>query len=234
MPVRSTTPKKPKKDKKKKILKHNTSFEKNLSISSRRYLERQARDPYVNMAQQRGYRSRAVFKLEEIDQKYKILKAGQHIVDLGAAPGGWSQYAGRRLTGKCTVVALDLLPIDPIDHVTILQGDFTEDAAEQALLALCPGGVDVVLSDMAPSVSGQAGVDHLRVMHLVELAHDFALKKLNSGGSFVCKIFMGGEEKKFAQILRQDFTHVHFFKPKASRAESREMFLVALGFKGKS
>ena len=218
--------------KKPKIKKRNTTFEKKLSVSSRRYLERQAADPYVAKAKAQGYRSRAVFKLEEIDRKYSLLKPGQTIVDLGAAPGGWSQYAARKLSGKCTVLALDKLEISPIAGVTILMGDFTTDECEAELAALCPNKVDVVLSDMAPETTGLSKVDHLRAMGLAELAADFAIKHLKPGGVFLCKLFMGGEEKPFADGLRQYFDKVKFEKPESSRAESREVFLLATGFKG--
>lgn len=222
-----------KKLKKKKVQKHNTKFEKNLSISSRRYLERQARDPYSTQAQKEGYRSRAVYKLQEINDKYNFLENSRAVVDLGAAPGSWSQMSRRLMGPEGTVIALDRLEMDPIPGVEILQGDFNEEECLDALLDVTPEGVDVVLSDMAPDTTGAAGnLDHLRIMNLAELAADFAERTLRPGGVFVCKLFMGGEEKPFSEQLRQSFNKVGFFKPSASRADSKEIFIVAQGFKG--
>ena len=222
-----------KKPQNKKVKKHNTKFEKNLSISSRRYLERQVRDPFSTQAQQEGYRSRAVYKLKEINEKYRFLEDSNVIVDLGAAPGSWSQMAAQ-ITGEgTTIIALDRLEMDPIPGVEILKGDFNEDECLEELLAITPQGVDVVLSDMAADTTGAAGnLDHLRIMNLAELAADFAERTLKKGGVFVCKLFMGGEEKGFSQDLRQKFDKVAFFKPSASRSDSKEIFIVALGFKG--
>ena len=218
--------------KKKKVLKHGTKFEKNLSISSRRYLERQVRDEYSTAAQSEGYRSRAVYKLKEIDEKYGIIKKGSVIVDLGAAPGSWSQMAVRIMERTGTVIALDKIEIDAIPGVEFLCGDFTTDECFEELQSITPSGVDVVLSDMAPETSGNSSLDHLRIMHLAELASDFADQHLKQGGHFVCKLFMGGEEKAFSEMLRKKYDKVAFVKPSASRKDSREIFIVAIGFKG--
>lgn len=218
--------------KKKKVNKHNTKFEKNLTISSRRYLERQARDMYSTAAQKEGYRSRAVYKLQEIDEKYGIIKKGSVIVDLGAAPGSWSQMAVRIMDRSGTVIALDKIEIDQIPGVEFLCGDFTTDECFEELQSITPEGVDVVLSDMAPETSGTPSLDHLRIMHLAELAADFADQHLKKGGHFVCKLFMGGEEKPFSEMLRKRYDKVAFVKPSASRKDSREIFIVGIGFKG--
>lgn len=218
--------------KKKKINKHNTRFEKNVSESSRRYLERQARDQYSTAAQQEGYRSRAVYKLKEINEKYGLIKKGSVIIDLGAAPGSWSQMAARLMERTGKVIALDKIEIDTIAGVDFICGDFTTDECYAELQKITPKGVDIVLSDMAPETSGTPSLDHLRIMHLAELAADFAEHNLKQGGSFICKLFMGGEEKAFSERLRQKYDKVAFMKPSASRADSREIFIVGVGFKG--
>ena len=219
--------------KRKSVKKHNTSFEKNVSQSSRQYLERQARDPYTTQAQQAGYRSRAVYKLQEMNDKYHFLEQADVVVDLGAAPGSWSQMARQLMGESGHIIALDRLEMDAISGVEILQGDFNEDECLDTLLNVTPAGVDVVLSDMAPDTSGAAGnLDHLRIMNLAELAADFSRRTLKPGGHFICKLFMGGEEKAFSEALRQSFAKVGFFKPSASRANSKEIFIVAQNFKG--
>lgn len=216
--------------KKPQIKKHNTRFEKDLSVGQRRYLERQAGDPYVQKARDEGYRSRAAFKLLDIQAKYKLIKPGMVVVDLGAAPGGWCQVLARHFKDKITILALDKIPIDDIGGVTFIEGDFQEAKVEKQLAALCPKGVDVVLSDMAPETSGQSATDHLRIMNLVELAAEFARDHLRPGGHFACKIFMGGQEKAFTDALRKDFEKVGFYKPPSSRKESREIFIIAQNF----
>ena len=222
-------------NKKKTVKKHNTSFDKNLSHSSRQYLERQARDPYTTQAQKEGYRSRAVYKLKEINDKYHFLENAEAVVDLGAAPGSWSQMAWQLMGEKGTLIALDKLEMDPIPGVTVLLGDFNDNKCLENLINVTPEGVDVVLSDMAPYTSGAAGnLDHLRIMNLAELAADFASQTLKPGGIFICKIFMGGEEKSFSVSLRKLFNKVGFFKPAASRADSKEIFIVAQDFKGQN
>lgn len=204
-----------------------------MSHAQKQYLVRQSKDPYTAKAQQMGYRSRAAFKLLELNEKFNLLKPNQTIVDLGAAPGGWCQVVGEILNNNCRIIACDLLEVDPLPNVTFIQGDFTTDEIWDEVRAVAgEGGVDVVLSDMAPNTAGSGNIDHLRSMGLVEIAADSATHLLKLGGHFACKIFQGGEEKKFADSLKERFEKVHFAKPKSSRAESREIFIVALGFKG--
>lgn len=197
--------------------------------SSTQWLQRQLNDPYVREAQRLGYRSRAAFKLLGIDEKLHLLKPGQVIVDLGAAPGGWSQIAAAKKAKK--VVAIDLLPIDPIPGVDFIQMDFMDDAAPDKLKALAGGPVDLVLSDMAPNTSGHRDTDHLRIMALVEAAYDFALHVLKPGGCFVTKIFQGGADGPLLAQMKRDFKTVKHVKPPASRKDSSEQFLVAIGFR---
>lgn len=203
---------------------------RNRSASSRRWLTRQLNDPYVARAKASGMRSRAAFKLQEIDADAKLLRPGQRVVDLGAAPGGWSQVAAARarsVEGQGRVVAIDLLPIDPIPGVEILCGDFLDDAVLARLGALVGGKVDVVLSDMAPSASGQPDIDHLRILNLAEAALAFALEVLEPGGAFVTKMLQGSGERDFIAELRRHFASVTRAKPPSSRPESSEFFLVA-------
>lgn len=206
------------------------------SASSRRWLDEHESDPWVLRAREAGWRSRAVFKLEELDRKDTLIRPGQTIVDLGAAPGGWCQYAARKLGGQGTVVGIDLLPIEPLDGVRCLQADLEDEAglrALQAALGLADGerGVDVVLSDMAPNMSGIPVADQARAMNLVELALDFCDRQLASGGSFVAKVFMGeGFDPWLAQV-RQRFGQVAMRKPAASRDRSREQYLVARNYR---
>src|SRR6516162_5601143 len=191
------------------------------TTSSRQGLERQLNDPYVAAAKREGYRSRAAYKLEEIADKYGILKPGDIVVDLGAAPGGWSQAAARRVSAagsRGAVVALDILPFDPIPGVIILQQDFSEPAAEARLIEVLAGRrADAVLSDMAAPATGHRQTDHLRIMGLAEEALDFALRVLAPGGAFLAKVFQGGSEKSLLDILKRDFAAVRHIKPKASR-----------------
>ena len=206
------------------------------TISSRHWLERQLNDPYVAAAKREGYRSRAAYKLEEIADKYGLLKPGDIIVDLGAAPGGWSQIAAKRVhaaDGKGAVVALDMLPFDAIPGVTILQQDFSEpDADEKLLAALAGGRPNAVLSDMAAPATGHRQTDHLRIMGLAEEALAFAVQVLAPGGAFLAKVFQGGSEKSLLDILKRGFANVRHIKPKASRAESPELYVLATGFQG--
>lgn len=205
---------------------------KRRSISSNRWLQRQLNDPYVQKAKQLGYRSRAAFKLLELDDKFRFLKPHQTVVDLGAAPGGWCQVAGERCKGG-TIVALDLLPIEPLANVTCLEMDFMAEDAPEKLRALLPsGGADMVVSDMAPNASGDPSLDHLRIMGLVEAALEFAYEVLKPGGGFVCKVWQGGTEAELLKQLRLRFTTVRHAKPDSSRKGSAETFLIALGFKG--
>jgi len=199
--------------------------------SSGSWRERQEKDPYVREARRGGWRSRAVFKLEEIDRKEKLLKPGMLCVDLGAAPGGWSQYVAERLDGRGRVVALDLLPVDPLPGVEIIRGDFTEQAVLERLLGSLGGQrADLVLSDMAPNISGTRAVDQPRSMYLAELALDLARQVLAPGGSFVCKLFQGAGFEEFLRDARTSFGKVRTVKPKASRAASRETYLVARNY----
>ncbi len=206
---------------------------KNVSVSSRRYLDRQESDHFVTAARKQGYRSRAVFKLLEADDKFKLLKAGQQIIDLGAAPGSWSQVVAQRVLPGGQVYALDKLPVDPMEGMTFLKGDFTDDEVYEEFLAMCPKGVDGVLSDIAPETSGHAGQDHLKIMGLAEMALDFALKTMRPGAWFYCKLFQGGEEAQFRDELRQHFQTVRFFKPESSRKDSKEIFIFAQNYQPK-
>jgi 23S rRNA (uridine2552-2'-O)-methyltransferase len=205
---------------------------KGRSSQSQRWLERQLNDPYVAAAKAQGYRSRAAFKLTELDEKFRLLKPGGRVVDLGAAPGGWTQVAIRKVGERGRVVGLDLLPVDPVPGATILQGDFQDPAAEAEVERALGGQADLVLSDMAPNTTGHAATDHLRIMALAELALHFALRVLAPGGAFVAKVFQGGSEKAFLDTLKQRFAAVRHAKPPASRKDSAELYVVATGFKG--
>ena len=202
------------------------------SASSRRWLTRQLNDPYVARARSSGYRSRAAFKLAEIDDAHRLLKPGMVVADLGAAPGGWSQVAAERTRsreGKGRVVAIDLQAIDPIPGVEILQGDFLDDQVFARVAAETGGRVDAVVSDLAPAASGQPDIDHLRILNLAEAALDFALRFLSPGGCFVAKMLQGSGERGFVEVLRRHFEQVARVKPPSSRRESSEFFLVAKG-----
>lgn len=208
-----------------------------IKASSRRWLERHLNDPYVQRSRQEGYRSRAVYKLLEIDEKHKILKGARRIIDLGAAPGGWSQIAAR-VTGSTEedpkVAAIDFLEMDFLPGVRFLQMDFLDDAAPGKLMEALGGPPDVVLSDMAAPTTGHSATDHLRTMHLCEVAAHFAVEVLTPGGHFLAKTFQGGTERELLTFLKQNFRSVVHVKPPASRAESVEMFVLAKGFKGRS
>lgn len=196
--------------------------------SSSRWLKEHFDDEYVKRAQREGWRSRAVYKLEELDQRYRLLKAGMTVVDLGAAPGGWSQYAAKVVGPKGQVFALDILPMDALPGVDIIEGDFRDEAVLARLreaLGDCP--IDLVMSDMAPNISGMGAVDQPRTMYLVELAVDFARELLRPGGTFICKVFQGEGFDALVQSLRRDYAKVVVRKPKASRPRSREVYLVA-------
>jgi 23S rRNA (uridine2552-2'-O)-methyltransferase len=202
------------------------------SKQSKKWLKEHFDDTYVKQAQDAGYRSRAVFKLKEIDEKDRLLHRGMSVVDLGAAPGGWSQYARERLGPEDKVIALDILEMDPIPGVTFIQGDFTEQAVlEQLLAALNGQRVNLVLSDMAPNISGMKVVDQPRAMYLVELALDFCQRALVHGGDFLVKMFQGEGSDDYIKVLRQQFGQVIIRKPKASRPRSREVYLLARDFK---
>ena len=201
---------------------------KGRKLSSTLWLKRQLNDPYVQRAKAEGFRSRAAYKLLEIDEKFKLLKAGAAVVDLGAAPGGWTQVAAQK---QCRVVALDVLAMPPVPGASLLQMDFADDAAPQAIKAALGGKADVVLSDMAPNTIGHAATDHLRIMALVELAFAFACDVLEEGGSFAAKTWQGGAEAGVLAEIKRRFRSVRHVKPKASRADSAEMYIVAQGFR---
>jgi 23S rRNA (uridine2552-2'-O)-methyltransferase len=207
------------------------------SASSVRWLERQLNDPYVAASKREGLRSRAAFKLREIDARYHFLKPGQRVIDLGAAPGGWSQVAAERVkaaAGNGQVVAIDYLSFDAIPGVEIIKMDFTDPGAEALLKSRLRGGrADVVLSDMAAPTVGHAKTDHLRIMGLAESAAAFAADVLEPGGVFLCKVFQGGTERDLLDALKRDFRSVRHVKPPASRAESSELYVLATGFRGK-
>jgi len=202
------------------------------SLSSKLWLERQLNDPYVARAKREGLRSRAAFKLMEIDDKYRFLKPGARVVDLGAAPGGWSEIAVRRVGPKGRVVAIDLLDIEPIEGVAFAQLDFTDDAAPARLKDMLGGPADVVLSDMAANTTGHRRTDHLKIVALVEMAAAFACEVLAPGGAFLAKVFQGGTEGELLATLKRDFATVRHVKPAASRADSAELYLLATGFRG--
>ena len=199
--------------------------------SSGSWRERQERDPFVQRARREGWRSRAVFKLEEIDRREKLLRPDMVCVDLGAAPGGWSQYVSAKLSGRARIIATDLLPMDALPSVEFIQGDFREDEVLETLdAALGDARADLVISDMAPNISGNKSVDQHRSMYLAELALDFCERALRRGGDFVCKLFQGEGSDAFIAAARQRFERVRVMKPDASRPGSREVYLVARNY----
>jgi len=203
------------------------------SGSSQRWLSEHFSDEYVKLAQQRGYRSRAVFKLEEIDSRDRLIRPGMSVVDLGAAPGGWSQFVAGKIGKHGRIIALDILPVEAIPGVEIIQGDFQdEQILNQVLQALEGKPVDLVLSDMAPNMSGTRVVDQTRAIYLAELALDMARLILKPGGAFVAKLFMGAGFEEYQKNARNSFSGLANRKPKASRDRSREVYLVGKGFKG--
>jgi 23S rRNA (uridine2552-2'-O)-methyltransferase len=206
-------------------------------LSSKLWLERQLNDPYVAQAKRDGYRSRAAYKLKEMDDKYKLLKRGMAVIDLGAAPGGWSQIAARKVgsaDGQGRVVAIDLLEMPEIPGVTFAQLDFLADEAPERMRTMLGGGADVVMSDMAPNTTGHRKTDQLRILGLVEGAAAFALEVLNPGGTFVAKVFQSGADAALLADLKRDFATIRHVKPAASRQDSSERYLLATGFRGKS
>jgi len=209
---------------------------KQRTASSQRWLERQLNDPYVAAAKREGYRSRAAFKLIEIDDKRRLLKSGARVLDLGAAPGGWSQVAAERVRaveGKGQVVAIDLLAVEPIPGVELLQLDFMDASAPGRLRGLLrEGRADIVLSDMAAQGTGHTRTDHLRIMGLAEAAVEFACEVLVPGGAFLCKVLQGGTERELLDRLKRAFATVRHIKPPASRAGSAELYVLATGFRG--
>jgi len=198
--------------------------------SSTAWLQRQLNDPYVAEAKAQGYRARAAFKLIELDKKLKLLKPNMTVLDLGCAPGGWAQVAAER--GAKKIVGIDLLEVDPLPGVDFIQMDFMADEAPAKLMEMLGGKADLVLSDMAPNTTGHRTTDHIRIMALAEAAHAFAREVLKEGGSFVCKVFQGGSGDNLLKELKKDFKTVKHIKPPASRADSSELYVAALGFKG--
>lgn len=212
-------------------LHQNVKTARGRSTSSTKWLQRQLNDPYVQKARAMGYRSRAAFKILELDEKFHFFRRNMTVVDLGAAPGGWSQIAMERSKGA-TVIGIDLLPIDPLAGVTFLEMDFMEDDAPDKLCALLPEDkADMVMSDMAPNASGSPSLDHLRIMTLVEAAADFACQILKPDGVFVCKVWQGGTERDTLAALQKRFAKVRHAKPASSRKDSAETFLIATGFR---
>jgi 23S rRNA (uridine2552-2'-O)-methyltransferase len=203
---------------------------RNRSVSSTRWLARQLNDPYVVAAKSSGYRSRAAWKLVELDDKHKFLKRGRRVLDLGAAPGGWTQVAAARV-GEGHVLAVDINEMAPIAGVRFLQLDFLAEDAEQQVRDALGGPVDVVLSDMAAPSTGHRGTDHIRIMGLVETAYAFASQILAPGGAFLAKVLQGGTERALLDRLKRDFAQVRHVKPPASRADSTELYVLALGFR---
>jgi 23S rRNA (uridine2552-2'-O)-methyltransferase len=204
---------------------------RNRSASSTRWLERQLNDPYVRRARAENYRSRAAYKLLEIDERFGVLKGVTAVIDLGIAPGGWSQVVRRRMP-QAKVVGIDLLPTDPIEGVEILQMDFMDDEAPEKLKAALGGPADLVLSDMAANTVGHPQTDHLRTMGLVEAGLEFAKEVLRPGGAYVAKVLAGGADNNLVAELKRHFTAVKHAKPPASRKDSSEWYVIAQGFKG--
>jgi 23S rRNA (uridine2552-2'-O)-methyltransferase len=205
------------------------------SVSSARWLERQLNDPYVAAAKAEGYHSRAAFKLEQMHAELNLFKPGMRVIDLGAAPGGWTQVVCDIVKPQATggkVVAIDYLDMKPVSEAVFLKMDFMDEKAPDALKTAIGGPVDVVLSDMAPPTIGHRETDHLRIMALAEAAYDFAHEVLKRDGVFLAKVFQGGTEKELLTLLKRDFTKVKHIKPPASRSDSAEMYVAALGFKG--
>jgi 23S rRNA (uridine2552-2'-O)-methyltransferase len=205
---------------------------KKRTASSTRWLARQINDPYVKQAKAEGYRSRAAYKLAELDEKFGLLRGSKRVVDLGIAPGGWSQVV-RKKCPQAKIVGIDLLPTEPIDGVTIFEMDFMSDEAPAALEGALDGPPDLVLSDMAANTVGHKQTDHLRTMGLVEIAVDFAIASLAPGGAFVAKVFAGGTDAELLNLLKRNFTSVKHAKPPASRKDSSEWYVIAQGFKGR-
>jgi 23S rRNA (uridine2552-2'-O)-methyltransferase len=222
-------------DRSKRPLKVRVKTGKSRSLSSKLWLERQLNDPYVGRAKREGLRSRAAYKLMEIDDKHHFLKGGARVVDLGAAPGGWSQVASKRVgvgDGRGRVVALDLLDIAPIAGVEFIHLDFLAPDAPERIKALLNGPADIVLSDMAANATGHRKTDHIRIMALAEAAAEFAREVLAPGGAFLCKVLQGGTESTLLAALKRDFASVKHVKPAASRTDSAELYLLATGFRG--
>jgi 23S rRNA (uridine2552-2'-O)-methyltransferase len=210
---------------------------KKRTASSRRWLQRHLDDPYVAEAKRRGFRSRAAFKLIELDDRFRLLRPGARVVDLGAAPGGWTQVAVERVRagkpGGGRVLAVDLLEMTPVEGAEVLRADFLDEGAPQLIRDALAGPADIVLSDMAPPSSGHPGADHLRIMALLEAALGFGRLVLGPGGAFVCKVWQGGTEANVLASMKRLFRSVRHVKPPSSRAESAEIYVVATGFRGR-
>ncbi len=204
------------------------------STSSQAWLNRQLNDPYVAAAQKEGWRSRAAYKLVQLDDRFKLLKPGDRVVDLGAAPGGWTQVAVQRVGKNGSVLAVDINPMDPVPGATVIQLDFLSEGADRKVMDMLGGPVDVVLSDMASPATGHRQTDHIRIMALCEIAIDFAERVLKPGGHFACKVLKGGTENHLLTTMKQLFSEVKHAKPDASRKDSSESYVVALGFRGRS
>jgi 23S rRNA (uridine2552-2'-O)-methyltransferase len=205
------------------------------TVSQQKWLSRQLNDPYVAKARREGYRSRAAYKLIEIDDKYRFLKPGQRVVDLGCAPGGWMQVAAMRIgldKGKGALVGIDLLPVDPVTGATLFEMDFMDEDAPEKLTASLGGEADVVFSDMAANTTGHKQTDHLRIIGLAEAAYEFAREITRPGGALLMKLFQGGETGALIALLKRDYMSVRHVKPAASRADSSEMYVLATGFRG--
>jgi 23S rRNA (uridine2552-2'-O)-methyltransferase len=223
-------------DRSKRPLKVRVKTGEGRSLSSKRWLERQLNDPYVARARSEGYRGRAAFKLIEIDDKQHLLKKGARVVDLGAAPGGWSQVAAKRAgaaEGRGRVVAIDLLAMAPVAGVDFVELDFLDPSVPDRLKQMLGGEADVVLSDMAANATGHRKTDHLKIMALAEAAAEFAREVLAPGGAFLCKVLQGGTEATLLASLKRDFAGVKHVKPAASRTDSAELYLLATGFRGR-
>ena len=211
---------------------------KRRSAASTQWLARQLNDPYVGEAKRQGYRSRAAFKLLQLDDRFHLLRPGRRVVDLGCAPGGWTHVAVERVkpkvgAGEGAVIGIDILPMDAVPGATVIELDFLDPAAPDRLKALLNGPADIVLSDMAAPTTGHASTDHIRIIALAEAAYEFAREVLAPGGTFLCKVFQGGAEGELLATLKRDFKTVRHAKPPASRAESAEVYVVATGFRGK-
>ena len=204
---------------------------KKRTTGSTRWLQRQLNDPYVQKARAEGYRSRAAFKLIELDEKFGLLAKGMRVVDLGCAPGGWAQVAVKIVGTKGQVVGCDLLEVDPVAGATLIVQDFTAEDAPEKMIALMSGKAQLVMSDMAANTTGHTPTDHIRIMGLAEMAYEFAAQVLSPGGAFICKVLKGGTERDLLKLLQRDFATVKHAKPAASRQDSAESYVVAMGFK---
>lgn len=209
-------------------------IKKKVSQLSREWLIRQQKDIYVKKAHESGYRSRAFFKLQEIDEKFNLINKSNRIVDLGASPGGWSQYISLKKKENTKIVAVDLLDFVPLFGVEFFLGDFEDEVIQKKIFDYFEGTADLIISDMAPQTTGHAKTDHLKIMRLVESAFEFSKSLLTQKGVFVAKIFQGGEEKNLVEEMRKCFEKVLFFKPKASRSMSVEIYIIALGFRNEN